>query len=75
MGQGSSLAYTNALSTNIKNFSKKNSSNLIGLIISNSAIAPSIFGSIKSSFNLNNKQFHQVNYSIKFQLEFVIFFP
>ena len=54
IGQGSSLAYTNALSTNIKNFSKKNSSNLIGLIISNSAIAPSIFGSIKSSFNFND---------------------
>ena len=54
IGQGSSLAYINALSTNIKNFSKKNSSNLIGLIISNSAIAPSIFGSIKSSFNFND---------------------
>ena len=51
MGQGSSLAYTNALSTNVKNFSKRNSSNIIGLIISNSAIAPSIFASIKSSFS------------------------
>ena len=51
MGQGSSLAYTNALSTNVKNFSKRNSSNIVGLIISNSAIAPSIFASIKSSFS------------------------
>ena len=51
MGQGSSLAYTNALSTNVKNFSKKNSSNVIGLIISNSAIAPSLFASVKSSFS------------------------
>ena len=51
MGQGSSLAYTNALSTNVKNFSKRNASNIIGLIISNSAIAPSIFASIKSSFS------------------------
>ena len=32
MGQGSSLAYTNALSTNVKNFSKRNSSNIVGLI-------------------------------------------
>ena len=51
MGQGSSLAYTNALSTNVKNFSKRNSSNIVGLIISNSAIAPSIFASVKSSFS------------------------
>ena len=26
-------------------------------------------------YNLNNEQFHQVNHNIKFQLEFVIFFP
>ena len=32
MGQGSALIYTNALSTNIKNFSKKNSSNIINCI-------------------------------------------
>ena len=51
MGQGSSLAYTNSLSTNVKNFSKRNSSNIVGLIISNSAIAPSIFASVKSSFS------------------------
>ena len=51
MGQGSSLAYTNALSTNVKNFSKRNSSNIVGLIISSSAIAPSIFASIKSTFS------------------------
>ena len=49
MGQGSSLVYTNALSTTLKNFSKKNSSNLVGLIISNCAIAPSIFASYKTA--------------------------
>ena len=50
MGQGSSLAYTNALSTTAKNFSKKNSSNIVGLVISNCAIAPSIFTSVKTAF-------------------------
>ena len=50
MGQGSALIYTNALSTNIKNFSKKNSSNIVGLVISNCAIAPSLFASFKASF-------------------------
>ena len=66
IGQGSSLAYTNALSTNIKNFSKKNSSNLIGLIISNSAIAPSIFGSIKASIN-----FKDITNFISFVLSYI----
>ena len=51
IGQGGALAYTNTLSTNVKNFSKSNSSNIVGLIISNCAIAPSIFTSVKSSFN------------------------
>ena len=50
MGQGSALIYTNALSTNIKNFSKKNSSNIVGLVVSNCAIAPSLFASFKASF-------------------------
>ena len=50
MGQGSALIYTNALTTNIKNFSKKNSSNIVGLVISNCAIAPSLFASFKASF-------------------------
>lgn len=51
IGQGGALAYTNSLSTNVKNFSKKNSSNIVGLIISNCAIAPSIFTSVKTSFS------------------------
>lgn len=51
MGQGSALIYTNALSTNIKNFSKKNSSNIVGLIVSNCAIAPSLFASFKAAFH------------------------
>ena len=50
MGQGSALAYTNSLSTSVKSFSKKNSSNVVGLIISNCAIAPSIFTSVKILF-------------------------
>ena len=51
MGQGSALLYTSALTTCIKNFSKKNSSNLVGLIISNCAISPSIFASFKEAFD------------------------
>ena len=51
MGQGSALLYTNALATSIKNFSKKNSSNVVGLIISNCAISPSIFASFKEAFD------------------------
>ena len=51
MGQGSALIYTNSLSTCIKNFSKKNSSNIVGLIVSNVAIAPSIFASFKEAFD------------------------
>ena len=65
MGQGSSLAYTNALSTSVKNFSKINSSNVIGLIISNSAIAPSIFTSVKTFFD---------SMSIKTFIIFIIFY-
>ena len=51
MGQGSALLYTSALTTNIKNFSKKNSSNIVGLIASNCAISPSIFASFKQAFD------------------------
>ena len=65
MGQGSSLAYINALSTSVKNFSKINSSNVIGLIISNSAIAPSIFTSVKTFFD---------SMSIKTFIIFIIFY-
>ena len=65
MGQGSSLAYINALSTSVKNFSKINSSNVIELIISNSAIAPSIFTSVKTFFD---------SMSIKTFIIFIIFY-
>ena len=65
MGQGSSLAYINTLSTSIKNFSKKNSSNIIGLIASSNAIAPSIFTSIKTFFD---------SMSIKTFIIFLIFY-
>ena len=50
LGQGSALLYTSALTTSIKNFSKKNSSNVVGLIVSNCAISPSYFASFKAFF-------------------------
>ena len=51
MGQGSALLYTSSLTTSLKNFSKKNSSKLVGLIVSNCAISPSVFASIKEALD------------------------
>ena len=51
LGQGSALLYTSALSTSIKNFSKKNSSNIVGLIASSCAVSPSIFASFKAAYD------------------------
>ena len=58
MGQGSSLAYTTALTTNLKNFSSIHSSAIVGLIVSNMAISPSIFTSYREALpKVENKNF------------------
>lgn len=58
MGQGSSLAYTTALTTNLKNFSSLHSSAIVGLIVSNMAISPSIFTSYREALpKVENKNF------------------
>lgn len=43
MGQGSALCYTTAITTNLKNFRIKESSSIVGLLVANMAISPSIF--------------------------------
>ena len=58
MGQGSALAYTTALTTNLKNFNTAHSSAIVGLIVSNMAISPSIFTSFKEALSsINDKDY------------------
>ena len=49
MGQGSALTYATALTTNLKNFLSSESSMIVGLIVSNNAISPSMFTSFRES--------------------------
>ena len=56
MGQGSALAYTTALTTNLKNFNTAHSSAIVGLIVSNMAISPSIFTSFKEALSSINEK-------------------
>lgn len=48
MGQGSALCYTTAVTTNLKNFQIESSS-IVGLLVSNMAISPSIFTTYKEA--------------------------
>ena len=50
MGQGSALCYTCALSTNLKNYCFKDSSSIVGLLVANLAISPSIFTTYRQYF-------------------------
>jgi len=47
MGQGSALCYTTAITTNLKNFKIKETSIIVGLLVANMAISPSIFTTYK----------------------------
>ena len=47
MGQGSALCYTCSVTTNLKNFRFKESSCIVGLLVANMAISPSIFTTYK----------------------------
>jgi hypothetical protein len=42
MGQGSALCYTTSVTTNLKNFRFKESSAIVGLIVANLALSPSV---------------------------------
>ena len=72
LGQGSALLYTSALTTSIKNFSKKNASNIVGLIASNCAISPSIFASFKEAFS--TMSIPNFIYFVIFYISFFIIF-
>ena len=50
MGQGSALCYTCSLTTNLKNFCFKDSSSIVGLLVANIAISPSIFTTYRQYF-------------------------
>ena len=71
LGQGSALLYTSALTSSIKNFSKKNASNIVGLIASNYAISPSIFASFMETFITSIPNFI---YFVIFYISFFIIF-
>lgn len=43
MGQGSALCYTTSVTTNLKNFRFKESSAIVGLLVANLALSPSVF--------------------------------
>lgn len=43
MGQGSALCYTTSVTTNLKNFRFRESSVIVGLLVANLALSPSIF--------------------------------
>lgn len=50
MGQGSALCYTTSVTTNLKNFRFKESSSVVGLLVANLALSPSIFTTYKEYF-------------------------
>jgi MFS family permease len=58
MGQGSALCYTTAVTTNLKNFRIKESSSIVGLLVANLAISPSIFTTYRQAFT----SLHIANY-------------
>jgi len=50
MGQGSALCYFTSITTNLKNFRFKESSSIVGLLVANLALSPSIFTTYKNHF-------------------------
>lgn len=50
MGQGSALCYTTSVTTNLKNFRFKESSSIVGLLVANLALSPSIFTTYRKAF-------------------------
>jgi MFS family permease len=52
IGQGASICYTTGVTTNLKNFRFKDSSSIVGLLVSNMAIAPSIFTTFKENIKI-----------------------
>ncbi len=50
MGQGSALCYTTAITSNLRNFYSNNSA-IVGLLVSNMAISPSIFTTYRQALS------------------------
>lgn len=61
MGQGSALCYTTSVTTNLKNFRFKDSSSIVGLLVFNMAISPSIFTTFRENIKmLTTKNFFYI---------------
>lgn len=58
MGQGSALCYTTSVTTNLKNFRFKESSAIVGLLVANLALSPSIFTTYREAM----KDVHTAGY-------------
>ena len=58
LGQGCSLLYTTALATNLKNFKFKQNSSIVGLLVSNIAISPSIFTTYRQLLGNSDETFY-----------------
>ena len=58
LGQGFSLLYTTAIATNLKNFVFKQNSSVVGLIVTNIAISPSIFTTYRQLLGNKNDNFY-----------------
>jgi len=57
MGQGSALCYTTSVTTNLKNFRFKESSSIVGLLVANLGLSPSIFTTYKNAFDIKTASF------------------
>jgi MFS family permease len=58
MGQGSALCYTTSVTTNLKNFRFKESSAVVGLLVANLALSPSVF----TTYREYMKEMHTGNF-------------
>lgn len=51
MGQGAALCYTTSVTTNLKNFRFKESSAVVGLLVANFALSPSVFTTYRQAMH------------------------
>ena len=59
MGQGNSLLYTTGITTNLKNFRFKQNSSIVGMLVANYAISPSIFTTYRETLtDLQSENFY-----------------
>ena len=59
IGQGNCLLYTTSITTNLKNFRFKQNSSIVGILVANYAISPSIFTTYRESLtDLQSENFY-----------------